>query len=31
VVGIDQPSETDQKHTAAGHCEKDLEVRHLAL
>ena len=31
VVGADQPSETDQKHTATGHCEKDLEVRHLAL
>ena len=29
-VGVDQPSETDQKHTATGHCEKDVEVRHLA-
>jgi hypothetical protein len=30
AVWVDQPSETDQKHTATGHCEKDLEVRHLA-
>ena len=30
VAGLISRARSDQKHTATGRCEKDLELRHLA-